>query len=1795
MSLIGTLRAGYFLRAWSLLLECVVEASRDKEVRAVLAEFCRLTHFRQSEVELALDTIVPTKRNRWWCTLTGATLPKPVLSSLPVLSRPPVVNDLLPFCPHWPKDHMYQLALDQYETGKFEEFGGIEPNLVKSDGVVRTALHGWANQLTPCPCKCRQYPMSEDRLRNKGLFGALVKLSGEYQTTLGKLPKTRHMHPWEMCLIHGGVPEYDWNPLRYSIAALGQMASPIQSCWVAAHILVSCHEAQDIMPIPPAQHLWNHFCRVFQGVSTTQPDLLSAHAFQCYIGEIHGTLHAMCVQQRGPQCASKPEASAEHPDDDTIQTGPNKRHSGVEDGDPVPRTLDETVILAHRTKVPKLDHVHCSTAHPFATKHPQVLSHVHPASQLSVTAPTATAQHVPDGNDKSEANSQRMGRKDPFREQEKIKQPAYQTQGLGQNTQQPAVEARELPPPMSLHAKPPGPQVPSGPAPVPMTPQVSQPLPCEMPSKGTHATASSVEADPFTPCQHRCSEQDRISPFGQFIAPGPSCPVYLHLEQKNISNSQRMGRKDPQSQDDWNKQPANRPQVPGQNTQQPAVETRGLPPPMCLHAMPDGTRVSSGPALAPLALSATNATTRPEHVKGQGNHLTEDWEPCAKGAFRHAMSVNDRMPIAPRPNRPVGHSEMRMENHLNGHQLTNQGHTFSSLPTSDHARGKATLRTDAKIDDRDDYRPQAHAEIGQGVQASSPKGISPAMDGQAPHDERDVPPRPMPLAMPAKPLRGPGPAHASVVEDGKPLTNDDGVGSSPGPTPDGDSLTAVHPALRPDPTGGIHAFASNHAAQQALPSNPIERPNPTNLDRSEHAPQRTESTENPEGDGLTQEMLTTATAFEATLPDNSCVQTEAPSSADSHVIQVFRPEDLQPMNIRVQATTTVGSITVAEAKLGSMTQPICINTSVGTRLPLAAVTQPYDQIFLKELAEYDHHHTPDVGYVPPDLFSQCPVERITLLHRQEAFVGQDEMEFYLDMLAATGQTIKSPPVILPEVYEDEELVLAMQNWLAKVMLIAEAPCTLVSAIFAHYHWFPVGIKFGHGKIDLFTTPGGHDWVKIVASEPPQVYTVHTRPIAHSFANDCGFQAIGWLTSFVFDPTHDQQLPQPASIANAMTWRNLFEQHLHATGDGQARVKPSTIAFGGVSNGDVIHTLCTLIQQHGVPEEAVKERANIIMEKIGRMQVTRALRGQQPWRELKQLANQCAPKLQLIMPSELQEVIAARVQSQQTFGSKQNKKKTAVPKRPLQIDASDIGIPEGIFQDAAGQGLQQLSIAQIGPEARGIVVANAQQAIPYLKFAKPISQFGLAMLVVDHRDPTLHGIGEEIRCPARCERTSEPMLMSAKLVQLGSVLVSRITPENSLRVDEVKTTVLRLVVHKDEVEKRWEHILAKPVKHLVQSVPILGLRPDGTSPILDVWDRQWLNEKMERAKPDLASVFSATFRLETSDIQGALKDPGCEGCYAEPRSPDGRAPCPEYRVIWLNKQTKQSVLLASQATAKWTCVVRAGHRFGLRCLRADAQQVHEQHKPHTPFLDSDQVLTYHVGPFPHGANRAALNKLFQSWSWQARPCQPKTRTPDGKGVVWECQAVQKPQYEVYQLEHADVLITEVPRKPARPAPSQANIQASAKTIAALQSSDSQTAGDVDPWSVDDPWAKYETPVKTAKRNPVSEHGAQNIDAIAAKVQQILSPAWKQASSCKSDGDHDMHQAEARLMEVEDRLNKLEQTAQTTQAQTKELAVQINQVQHNVEAQSRAFHAHLDDKLDKQLHQIEQLLSKRSRHE
>ena len=284
-SLHHTLRTAFFCRAHALLLECVTEAGTDKAVMDLIQAWCRCTGFHMHSKELHLEKFWPSKRNRWWCLILSPAVQPFDIRALPCQIQKPIVNDLFPAFPAWPQDEEDQLSLDLYETNKFIEFQSFDRAIIKGDSALPTALHGWANQLQGCPCGCRASSMDHTRLARRGLFGALVVMEGHLESCQGQLTRTRHLHPWELCILTGALPDKNWKPhLRLGLCGLGQMASPVQSSWMYAQYQFEIGKQLGFKDLKsPEETLWGHVQKVFDAYFAKFPTLFSEPRVEAFV------------------------------------------------------------------------------------------------------------------------------------------------------------------------------------------------------------------------------------------------------------------------------------------------------------------------------------------------------------------------------------------------------------------------------------------------------------------------------------------------------------------------------------------------------------------------------------------------------------------------------------------------------------------------------------------------------------------------------------------------------------------------------------------------------------------------------------------------------------------------------------------------------------------------------------------------------------------------------------------------------------------------------------------------------------------------------------------------------------------------------------------------------------------------------------------------------------------------------------------------------------------------------------------------------------------------------------------------------------------------------------------------------------------------------------------------------------------------------------------------------------------------------------------------------------------------
>lgn len=228
--LTGILAMAFYLQVQTIVLECVQPAATNSFVVAQIQRFLDASGYFCSQCELRLDDVWPARRHRAWWLITAPFLGKIPLNSWPRMHMVSKVRHLIPALQPWDLGDEHALALLDVEKQAF----GVENDsffryLLNFETCAPCALHSWGSQVIGCECGCRQSGLSCMRLQEKGLFGCLVR-----SCSTDSAPSTiRHAHPNEVMMLCGFDPIVDFgsNP-RLTLAAAGQMASPLQVAWV---------------------------------------------------------------------------------------------------------------------------------------------------------------------------------------------------------------------------------------------------------------------------------------------------------------------------------------------------------------------------------------------------------------------------------------------------------------------------------------------------------------------------------------------------------------------------------------------------------------------------------------------------------------------------------------------------------------------------------------------------------------------------------------------------------------------------------------------------------------------------------------------------------------------------------------------------------------------------------------------------------------------------------------------------------------------------------------------------------------------------------------------------------------------------------------------------------------------------------------------------------------------------------------------------------------------------------------------------------------------------------------------------------------------------------------------------------------------------------------------------------------------------------------------------------------------------------------------------------------------------
>ena len=684
---------------------------------------------------------------------------------------------------------------------------------------------------------------------------------------------------------------------------------------------------------------------------------------------------------------------------------------------------------------------------------------------------------------------------------------------------------------------------------------------------------------------------------------------------------------------------------------------------------------------------------------------------------------------------------------------------------------------------------------------------------------------------------------------------------------------------------------------------------------------------------------------------------------------------------------TAANLATAVAKMHMLQPPIRVSTAMGTQISQNEVLKQGHFLLLESNGDVKASKCPQTTAV-----SQSPgtsligLTREQALWKQKGWVADDEMDYYMYMLESYHPGSTYGVVHLPD-NPDRDAMLVKWILAALTQAHQDINSQVKVLVFLHKeHWIPCFVE-ADGDVPRVHVPCiEYDWIIHAFQEVVAGHAISftSSPMPHAFEADCGFQAVGWMLAKLIE----DETTQPFTVRQACQWRSLFHQNLQYTGKSTETISTPIRLGGGIQ---VREQLQQLVVSHGVHPQRGLECADQLIQALGAKVIQQILQSPKPWMDLKSRANLHQPPIRVVLADELKQVIQMRSKENKPVGNKQNKTKGGKQqKAPMQLTADQLCIPPAVFRQEDGQEVGQIHAHQLGSGCKGVVLVNIAEAIPYFGLSKPVSQFGVALLILDHHDPRLPSNCPITKVPAKCVATGEPLIVSAAVLQIGQQEVVRNTPSQCLEVPEVSNSVVRVQVYKDQSTADWDEFIQKPVKHLLSLKPFSEV---ASGDILDVWDRQYMTMRLTRVPVQEAQLFMVNIRVEATALPTIMQANGQEGRYFEVRTSDGRHPDEEHKTIWLPGKTFAEAQLLQRTSTIAASLVRQGDRYGLRTDKSKAEELHKIHRPDLVYIPGEELRRYKVGPMPFGSTKQSLVHIFQKWNWSARPIGPHAQAGD----------------------------------------------------------------------------------------------------------------------------------------------------------------------------------------------------------
>ena len=350
-------------------------------------------------------------------------------------------------------------------------------------------------------------------------------------------------------------------------------------------------------------------------------------------------------------------------------------------------------------------------------------------------------------------------------------------------------------------------------------------------------------------------------------------------------------------------------------------------------------------------------------------------------------------------------------------------------------------------------------------------------------------------------------------------------------------------------------------------------------------------------------------------------------------------------------------------------------------------------------------------------------------------------------------------------------------------------------------------------------------------------------------------------------------------------------------------------------------LRSLLLEKGVDQQHVDDRIQAAVKAFGQGKLQQAMKSRNVWQSLKALGSQKPKPFMWVAYDELQSHIAAR--GREKWGAEVDFRKSNRTTSRNDVKTSEQLIDPGKLQLVPGQWigdgkpLPQLDFSQLKAGCSGVIFCKKEAALPYLQAGKTISVDPLLLLTVGQVDePGTLLRSSQVEVPAKYSGTGEPILLRCTAIQLGDQDAVEHLPDHLPSIGTIPSVVFKIHWFRDECMRDWQDVCKRPIRHLVDSMPILQLcrmtSCDSSCPnfhpaveeegldgvLIDMWSWKWCTLDGRKCKQVDAEVFQLFVRCPESLLEPLIVKSGLQGIFWEPRQSKGLGPHGNYALIWI---------------------------------------------------------------------------------------------------------------------------------------------------------------------------------------------------------------------------------------------------------------------------------------------------------